>query len=45
MARITRLELDEEFKRCLIRLRFQTADHLWPMILEQILASATGFIG
>jgi hypothetical protein len=38
MARITRLELDEEFECCLIRLRFQALDHFSPMVLEQILS-------
>jgi hypothetical protein len=45
MARITRLELDEELECGLIRLRFQALDHFSPMILEQILASTTRFVG
>jgi len=45
MARITRLELDGEFECCLIRLRFQAAEHFRPMILEQLLASATRSVG
>ena len=45
MARITRLELDEELECCLIRLRFQALDHFSPMVLEQILASATRLVG
>ena len=45
MARIPRLELDEELECGLIRLRFQALDHFSPMIPEQILASATRFVG
>ena len=45
MARISRLELDEELECGLIRLRFQALDHFFPMIPEQILASATRFVG
>lgn len=45
VARITSLELNEEFECRLIRLCFQALEHFLPMFLEQIPASATRFVG
>jgi hypothetical protein len=43
-GRVSRLELDEKFECCLIRLPFQTLNHFRPMIQELILAPAARLI-
>jgi hypothetical protein len=41
---ITGLELNEEFKRRLIRMFFKASCHLLPMVLEDIGTSTTRFV-